>query len=234
MIPVLDVGESQGMITLAHWRAIATSGVRGIVARCGNGNNPADLTFARNRDGARGVSIGVGPYHVGFPLNPDGIHSGRNAATQALMHYNACAGLGSEDGEIRPVLDLEWPMPVDWPKWKLTASSVRGWTFDWGHASAKLYGRKPILYLYPDFDLHLLAGASAVELQAFTDLFDLWLARYEVAAPGTVAPWSAPILWQKSDGGGRLPSFAKVDEDVFLGDDDAWTAFLTSEGSNAG
>jgi lysozyme len=217
VIPVYDIGESQGLLTRAHWRVMKAGGLGGVYIRCGNGNSGVDPLFQVNLTNARSVAVPPGAYHVGFPLLPDAAHPGRGPEDQALAHYRASGGLGSAPGELRPVLDFEWPLPVDWPKWGLTAKSIRTWGLGYLPACEELHGKPPMLYTYPDFDLHVLAGATPEELALFAR-YDLWIARYGAASPGTIAPWKAPRFWQKSDGGGRLPNGYAVDEDVFLGD----------------
>jgi len=226
MIAVLDVGFPQGIITAKHWQEIARSGVRGVYCRCGNGNNLPDQTYAANVQGAQTAGLAVGPYAVGFPLPLSAPHPGRDPKTQALMHWQASKGVGSNAGHLPPALDLEWPAPMDWLKWAIGSASVRAWTRDYLAEAARLWKRSPVLYLYPDFWTHLARGATDAELEQLGE-YDLWLARYAVVMPGTLAggKWGAPTLWQKSDGGGRLPSGAPVDEDVFVGDEISWKEF---------
>jgi lysozyme len=226
VISLLDVGFPQGIVTMRAWQEIARSGVRGVYARCGNGNDQPDQTFASNVQGAQAAGLAVGPYAVGFPLPASAPHPGREPGSQALLHFTASKGVGSHPGDLPPALDLEWPAPADWLKWGITAKSVREWTVDYLEAAAKLWKRSPILYLYPDFWMHFADGATDAELEQLAD-YDLWLARYGVTSPGSLAggKWSTPTLWQKSDGGGRLPSGAPVDEDVFIGDEVSWREF---------
>jgi GH25 family lysozyme M1 (1,4-beta-N-acetylmuramidase) len=228
VIAILDVGAPQGLITAEHWQAIADSGVRGVYCRCGNGNNPPDSTFRANTDGARAVGLAVGAYAVGFPLPLDNGHPGRDPRTQALAHYGQSGGLGSKPGEMPPCMDFEWPLPVDWTRWGVAAAQTREWATEYRDAMTRLCPARPVLYTYPDFFTHVLAGASPEEIAEFGEWRE-WIARYRVVAPPTLSPWVAPTLWQKSDGGGKLPSGAPVDEDEFLGDEDAWTEFLSAD-----
>jgi GH25 family lysozyme M1 (1,4-beta-N-acetylmuramidase) len=224
---LLDLASPQGAISAAEWTMIAASGVVGVYCKCGNGNNPPDPTFAANVAGARSVGIVPGYYAVGFPLPEDGVNAGRGAVEQAQAHFAQAAGLGIVLGDLRPCLDFEWPLPVDWPHWKVTPKNARTWALTWLDETRRLSGRVPLIYLYPDFQVHLFAGVTPEELEQFAR-YPLWLAHYGVEQPGTLRPWAAPTLWQKSDGGARLPSGRSVDEDVFLGDADAWEAFRGS------
>ena len=44
--------------------------------------------------------------------------------------------------------------------------------------------------------------------------------------PATHPPWAAPTLWQFTDKY-PIPGFGTVDASIFLGDEDAFAAFLT-------
>lgn len=225
MIRVLDVGAPQGLITNAHWQAIAANGVRGVYCRCGNGNEAPDPTFDANVAGAQVAGLAVGAYAVGFPLPMTPEHVNRAARLQALAHVEQSGGMGMSRGEMPPCLDFEWPLPVDWPKWGVTASSARAWLREYRDTLSP-GSLRPVLYTYVDFWMHVIAGATAAEIVELGEGWDLWIARYGVSSPPTLPPWTEPKLWQKSDGGGRLPSGAPVDEDLFLGGEDEWQAFL--------
>lgn len=222
-----DIGSPQGTITPEQWATIDASGVRFVFLRCGNGNNAPDPLFATNLRNARAYAprVTIGPYHVGFPLPPSPEHPKREPEKQAEAHFAQAGGLGARAGELPPVLDFEWPLPKDWAQWGVTSDSAAAWGRAYLARMQQLCGgRAPLIYTYPDFWSHVsLAGADAVAPYA---TYPLWLARYEVNVPGTLPPWGAPLFWQKSNGGGRLPSGAPVDEDVFIGDEAAFQWFV--------
>jgi GH25 family lysozyme M1 (1,4-beta-N-acetylmuramidase) len=223
-IPVLDFASPQGNLSPGQWRKLADDGVAGIWAKCGNGNNKPDPTFRANIAGARTVEIAVGAYGVPFVLPLDeGHHPGRSPLDQAQTHFQQSGALGIVLGDLPPMVDLEWPAPVDWPQWGVTPAFARAFALLYLGETARLTGRSPFLYLYPDYEKHLFAGATQDELEAFAK-YRLWIARYGVTEPGSLPPWTAPTLWQKSDGGAVLPNGCRVDEDLFLGDADAWDA----------
>jgi|SRR5579859_305256 len=227
-IPVLDFASPQGNLSPAQWLELANRGVRGIWAKCGNGNNAADPTFRANVAGARGAGLVPGAYGAPFVLPLDEAnHPGRSPLDQAQAHFQQSGALGLVLGDLPPMVDLEWPEPKDWAQWGVTASFARAFALLYLGETRRLVGRRPLLYLYSDWALHLFAGATADELDAFAQ-YPLWIARYGVSAPGTIPPWASPTIWQKSGGGGVLPNGRPVDEDVFLGDVDAWEAFRQS------
>ncbi|HEY2509833.1 MAG TPA: glycoside hydrolase family 25 protein [Polyangiaceae bacterium] len=235
MIRIVDLGSPQGTLRREHWEEMARDGIRGAYLRCGNGNNGVDPTFRANLLGARAVGIAVGVYHVGFPLPASKLHPGRAPEEQAKMHFAASLGVGSKPGTMPPALDFEWPSPVEWAKWSVTPASAIAWATVYLAQMRQDVGRDAALYLYEDFGLHLAGGpfptpAENVDaLQRVLAPFassPFWLALYQGAAPGAFGPWTAPTIWQKSGGGGKLPNGAPVDEDLFLGNEDAWQVFL--------
>ena len=227
----LDVSSIQGKI---DWSAVAAAGVRFVVRKCGNGNNPPDCGFSDYLSGARAAGLVVGAYHVGFPLPTDPAHPGRAPSDQAKAHFDACQGLGSKPGELPPALDLEWPVPgsPEWTKYGCTASQVRAWALAYLEAAEQLWGRTPLLYDgFPDY-WAAIGGAS----EAGFAKYPLWVVNYpeqykgrtppDGASPALPGPWTAWSLWQHSGGGFHLPSGAPVDSDVFNGDETAFAAFL--------
>lgn len=226
-----DVSSIQGKI---DWAAVAASGVRFVVRKCGNGNDPPDPGFDSYLLGARAVGLAVGAYHVGFPLPPDSAHPGRAAVDQARAHFEACQKLGSAAGEIPPALDLEWPVPGTpaWSKYKCTPAQVRAWALAYLEEAEQLWGRLPLLYDgFPDY----WAGIDGGSEPAFAK-YPLWVVNYpekykgrtppDGASPPIPAPWTNWTLWQHSGGGLHLPSGVPVDSDVFNGDEAAFSVFL--------
>lgn len=217
----IDVSIAQGGVI--DWVAVARSGVRFAMIRCGNGNEAADPAFARSAKMARAAGLIIGAYHVGFPLPEDRAHPGRSPIDQARAHFEASGGLGSHDGEMPPSLDLEWPVPgtFEWRKYGCSNDQVRSWALDYLAEAERLHGRAPMIYdgfpiYWRDID-----GANEPRFARYP----LWWVDYR---PGTAppAPWTTWALHQIDGGGGHLPSGAPVDEDVFAGNEDAFAAFL--------
>jgi lysozyme len=215
----IDVSAVQGDV---DWGRVAASGVRFAIMKCAQGNEAGrDATFARNVAGARNAGLAVGCYLFGYPL-PAG-KEGRDPVEQAKIHYAKCDRVGTRDGELPPALDLEWPAPEDWARWQCNAAQVRDWGLAYLDAAKALWGRIPLVYTYPWFWQHVRAAGA---LDRYAE-YPLWLADYSRdTAPHVPAPWTTATLRQTSGGGGKLPSGAPVDENVFGGDEDDWAAFL--------
>ncbi len=196
------------------WPAVAATGVRFAMVRCADGNNSPDHTFRTNIDGARAAGIPVGAYHGIFPLT----HI--DPIQQANAHYTASGGLGSSIGELPPGIDLEWPAPQNWVKWGCTAPQIRAWALAYLAESARLHGCKPMVYVYPDFAIHLQVANEP----AFAE-YPLWMADYTPPFD-PVAPWKSAVMFQTSGGTAlKLPGGVPVDEDI-IADEDTLAALL--------
>ena len=217
------------------WAKVAASGVSFVYAKCGNGNDAPDGSFASHLAGARSAGLIVGAYHVGFPLKPDPAHPGREPEAQAQAHFNQSGGLGIAAGQLPPALDLEWPIPgsPEWHQYGLSAAFVRGWALAYLAEVQRLWGLTPVLYDgFPDYVA--ASGIDAAAEPSFAN-YPLWLVDYPLplahAWPndGSLAvvppPWLDWTLWQVNGGGAKLPDGRPVDADVFNGDLGALQAF---------
>lgn len=217
----IDISSVQGNVI--DWAAVAKSGVRFAMIKCGNGNNAPDPSFSRAVFGARRAGIVVGPYHVGFPLPPDPAHPGRGPVEQARAHFAASAGVGTLDGELPPALDLEWPAPgtPEWTKYGCSGPQVRTWALAYLAEAERLYGRSPLVY--DGFPIYWkeIDGAN----EPMFAHYPLWWVDYR-AGTQPPKPWSTWALHQINGGGGHLPSGAPVDEDTFNGSEEEWQDFL--------
>lgn len=208
-IPFLDLSSVQGGLTISDVRVLVQRGTRGLIFKCGNGNNGKDPYFGPNLATAKlgGPSLVLGCYHFAYPLADDTLHPNRNPEDQALLHYSQSQGLGGLVGELTPTLDLEWPTPEQWGHWNVDAAFIRDWALRYGKKMRDLVNRERILlYSYPWF---LQKLAPSVE---FLDVFELWIASYSTS-PIQAAPWAGWSMWQTSGGGGILPDGAPVDTD---------------------
>ncbi len=207
MIEGLDVGAPQGLITAAHWLAVKAQGKRFILARCVEGLGSIDATFAANVAGAKAVGLPVGAY---FPLHPD-----LDPVKQALDHFTACKGLGTNPGELAPWLDIELTRGR-------TPAEVLAATIAWANAASLLWRRRIVVYTYEDFDHAELAGVAGGASLAGTDLSMAW---YNPSSPPVPPPWARVTWWQNSGGKAyHLPSYAPCDTDVFLGTEEEFAA----------
>ena len=189
----IDVSIIQGTI---DWQAVANSGVKFCVIRCGVGNDGIDSNYAKNVSGAKAAGIKVACYHFVYPLPSDPTKPLRDPKAQAQYHFNASLG------ELA-CCDWEWPEPKDWAKWGCSAAQINQWTLDYLAEYERLSGKKMIVYTYPDF-------AKNVQPDPQFANYQLWIASYQ-ASPAIPHPWTDFVLWQS--GQGKLPNGVPVDLD---------------------
>jgi lysozyme len=220
MILGVDVYAGYGRI---DWVRAQAAGVRFAILKCVQGNDGKDSRFDENFEGCRNAGIPAAPYLFGYPLPSDPKHPGRGPEEQARALHAACRGLGSQDGDLPPVLDIEWPPHFEkdkgtskildrWTKWNVDGASIVAWSLACLAELERLFGRTPIVYTYPHFWASL---GEAGKNPAFAK-YPLWIANYthlkdwmppEGAKPIVPAPWTDWTLWQFSaDGSGvRIP-----------------------------
>jgi GH25 family lysozyme M1 (1,4-beta-N-acetylmuramidase) len=227
----IDVSDVQS--ARIDWAGITKQGVAFTYHRCGNMNDAPDPNFAVRIKEAHDAGLLCGAYAVAAPIPVDPAHPGREPEVQAKNHYEQCGGLGSGAGELKPMLDLEYPVPgsADWKKFGCTASFVRQWTLTYLEVATSLWGVKPVLYDgFPDFWI----GIDGSSEPKFAE-YDLWVVDYPAMWSHTwpsddnllviPRPWTKWTLWQANGGGCRLPDGVPVDGDVFCGDLTALQAF---------
>lgn len=207
MIPGVDVGSPQGVISPVAWKLI--HGERPwSVHRCMQSVDQGDRTYGANLANARAAGQVVGAYFVLFPwVDP---------IAQARAWFAACGGLGSKGDGLAPSLDFE--LDHDGAR-AMTPVQVFAALIACVQEMTRLWGRAPTLYTYPFFWHAMLAGASSAEL-AIVASCALWFAAYKTAGPPTPpTPWAKVTFWQESGGDEyKTPAGAPCDADFFLGD----------------
>jgi lysozyme len=224
MLLGIDVWEGYGPI---DWtRARDEGAVRFAIAKCTQGNDGKDPRFDQYVAGAKAAGVPVGAYHYGYALPyGDGFPAGRSPEEQARRFFEACKGLGSQAGELPPVLDMEFPARWDrrkvdaagnlidqWARWRVDGEFIARWTLAFLQAAEDLFKRVPVLYTYPDFWARLGAHGKLPEFQRYP----LWIASYIRAneksfptgeKPLIPAPWTEFAIWQFSADGSpaRVP-----------------------------
>lgn len=214
----VDTSRIQPVLTSHEWRR---TGLDFAYIKSGNGNGEPDECFVPQMTNARTAGLAVGAYHVGFPLRHDPRFPGRDPEEQARAHFMLSGALGQLPGTMPIALDLEWPEPKDWAHWQIDAAFILQWAKTYLEVMEHSSGRTPIIYTYPDFWTHVASGQDT----AWIKRYGLWLAAYDVEVPPGLEPWTECVLWQRGGGTGYLEG-CPVDEDVFLGDDEAWDRFL--------
>jgi GH25 family lysozyme M1 (1,4-beta-N-acetylmuramidase) len=209
----LDVSAAQGVV---DWPSIAALGCRFAILKCSEGNRPGwDPQFERNVAGAKAAGLVVGAYHFAYPLPNSG--GDRDPQSQAQHAFALSGGLGTRPGDLAPAFDFEWPAPPEWAKWGCDPAQLRAWALAYLVAAEALWGRKPMLYTYPDFWAHV-GGASEPAFAAYP----LWMASYPHGSawpidgdkPAIPKPWADWACWQFTGGGMHLPNATPVDFDV--------------------
>lgn len=204
-----DVSSVQGAVNWANTPADFA------YIKCCTGNDAGvDPQFQNNVTGCKANNIPCGAYFFAYPLPPG--KPGRDPKDQAAIFYNKSSGLGMLQGDLPPVLDLEWPELGDWVKWGCSASQIVDWTVSCLAEMTSLWGKLPVVYTYPYF-MSCLAAVNLDRLAAYP----LWIADYTFPssrpndgnAPRKVAPWDTWTIWQHSGGGIKLPNGCPVDGD---------------------
>lgn len=212
MIKGIDASSVQGLLQVD---ALDAAGVRFLIHKCKQGNDGKDPYFERNVAAARAKGWHVGAYHFLYPIPK------LDPAAQADGFF-AASTLGQADGELPPALDLEWPDPdAGWAKWGCTPAQICDWSRRCVERVAELYGRKPLIYIYPYFAQRLASGGDMSWLAEYP----LWIASYE-PKPRIPKPWNSWSVWQyDGNGGARMPNGVDADFNWFNGDEAALEAF---------
>jgi len=227
-IPAFDCFSGYGR---PDFGLVAASGIRAMWHQCGQGNEPGhdDRLFLSNTEAAAANGIAVGAYFFPFPL-PEGRYPngtrilGRSPEEQVERFATLSLFLGSKVGELSPMIDAEWPAPIDWARWGCTAPQISEWLRVFAELVHQQWGRLPLIYTYPDFWRHLISGGADV---SWASRYRLWAAAYTHLGPGVprdtehppvLAPWGDNWdVWQYSAQGSseRIPgvSVPVVDRD---------------------
>jgi GH25 family lysozyme M1 (1,4-beta-N-acetylmuramidase) len=236
----LDVSSVQGKV---DWTSVASMGCEFAFLKCSEGNKGTDpifndaaflvdaqraagvmgrdIRFLENVSGARKNGLLVAPYHFAYPLPHQEGNPLRDPAAQAKFAFDCAEGLGSQHGELPPMLDLEWPEPTQWNKWGCNATQIIAWALEYLDAAGSYWGCAPVIYTYPDFWTHL--GGAHEPLFAG---YPLCIANYlhptdwpkASDRPHVLSPWTDWTFWQFTGGQMRLPNGTPCDFEVFNGD----------------
>lgn len=219
MIRGIDVSSVQGVVPYAS----LPPDVRFCVAKCKQGNDGKDPTFAANMRAGADHGIIMGGYHFAYPLPH------LDPKVQAQGFFEASGGHGCVAGELPPFLDAEWPEPTTWAKWGCNPRQISDWLAGCSEHMHTLFGTKPVLYTYPWWWASISKGVDV----SWAAEYPLWIASYpgggwpkEGAKPALPKPWTNWTFWQFDGNGGlRLPNGVDADFNVFNGDEAALRAF---------
>jgi GH25 family lysozyme M1 (1,4-beta-N-acetylmuramidase) len=190
----LDVSSVQATIDFS-----ALSNIEFLIAKCGNGNDGIDPTYANNYSGAVAAGLTAYTYHFVFPIGlPSTIaNPNRTPEEQAEYHFTAC---------LRPAAcDLEWPPVASWAQYDCSASQINDWGLRYCERYKSLAG-SVMLYTFPDF-------ANSVGFTSDWLAYPLWAASY-AQTPLIPKPWEGFAVWQTSGGAYILPNGIRTDTNL--------------------
>jgi GH25 family lysozyme M1 (1,4-beta-N-acetylmuramidase) len=248
LVRALDVSGFQPPI---DWGLVRDEGFKAVWARAAHGNDKdrpgvgigkdgTDVMFRKHAQGARQAGLHVGMYAVAYPLPH------LNPITQADWFFERSDTLGTQDGELAPALDFEWPPShspgqkpfAEWKRWGCTGGQMLAWALMCCIHMEHLWKRPPVLYTYPWF-WKTVTSATDVDPAHLQEIgrFTPWLAGgpyYEKATTVWVptskdvkrwfpklSPWDqkdGPWVWQHDGTGGLSVGKADVDMNVMTAD----------------
>jgi lysozyme len=142
------------------WRKLREQGFKFAIMKATESTNIVDPLFATHWAGARAEGILRGAYHY--------LHAGEDAGKQANLFIST---VGSDQGELPPIVDLEDAANEDQSNSKIIASCKA--ILD---LIEKSFGRKPIVYSRRNYmDQHMTINGKAPD---WAKDYDLWLAQY--------------------------------------------------------
>jgi lysozyme len=217
-----DVSSVQGKVP---WDKVAADPrFKFAIVKCYTGNDGKDPFYMVNIEAARGAGLRVGAYYFAYPLPH------LDPKDQARNFFAVCGGIGTQPGDLPPILDAEWPAPEGFAKWNCTPQQVREWVLACLQEMERLWGVTPMVYSYPYWE-------ASVHTELLPELarFPLHQANYEYNgkippegySPKVAKPWDkATIVQFDGNGGLKLPNGADVDVNMFIGTEADWQAFL--------
>ncbi len=203
MVHGVDVSKWQGDV---DWNAVRTSGASFAFIKATEGADHSDDMFLANWRAAAAAGMPRGAYHFYYFC--------RTANEQAAWFIR---NVPKERGSLPPVLDMEWNHQSRTCPQRPAPQVVRAEMDAYLNAVERHYGRRPVIYVTPDFyaenELWRMAG------EAF------WL-RSVANHPSVVYPGQDWHFWQYT-GTGMVPGIAgRADINAFAGTPGQWRAWL--------
>lgn len=199
----IDVSRWQGEI---DWRGVRASGASFAFIKATEGGDVLDPMFHANWAAARRAGVPRGAYHFWYHCRP--------AAEQARWFIEHAP---REPGALPPVLDIEWNHLSRTCPLRPDPTHVRAEMNTFIGMLARHYGKRPLIYVTPDFyrdnDLGRIRGGR------------FWL-RSVAGHPEAVYPGQDWTFWQYT-GTGLVPGIAgHADINVFAGNRAQWRTWL--------
>ncbi len=238
----VDVSQYQGIITDGIAEALVAEGCAFAYCRGAIGNETGiDSRFLANVEVFRRNGIAAGAYLFPFPLPH------LDPIAQAEQHVRLIEGLGSNVGDLAPMIDAEWPpretrlangtIEATWVKWKCTPAQIRGWLVRYGARLDELSGCDCPYYTYRYWD-DCIEGWLSPEIRARRLVLADYTMQGRVPTDDELARVKVPRGWDRitilqHDGDGylRMPADgADVDWNVML-DPQTWRGSRVSRAS---
>jgi lysozyme len=185
------------------------------------GNDKPDPDYDEFVAGTQAEDLVPGAYIFFYPLADDPNHPGRSPEDQVNAAFKMTQGLGAKPGELPFMIDIEWPPPTDWSKWKDTAPLIRDKCISALERIKLLWGRTPVIYTEPWFWKSMLVAGDC---GYFKD-FPLFIAG---SAPVILEPWSDWTFWQQTGSEVYPKGCGKTDRDVFNGTSEQFAALINA------
>ncbi len=196
----IDVALYQKAI---DWTKVKASGQTFAFIKATQGQAITDPYFAANWSQAKAAGLPRGAYHF-YENDGDGL-----AQAQRFV-----AVIGSDHGELPPVVDVEDPNGT------ANINDLKGCL----DTIEVALGRKPIIYTANWYWNPTRWGGPV----AWARQYDLWVATYNAANPVVPSDWTSWRFWQTSMGA-VAGIAAAVDVDVFNGSGDDLLAWLQAK-----
>ena len=199
-----DVSKYQGDV---DWVTARANGVSFAFIKGTEGGDRVDDHFAQNYAATKAAGIPRSAYHFYYFCTP--------AATQARWFIQ---NVPNDPFALPPVLDMEWNAQSPTCKLRPNAETVRSEMQVWLSIVERHYGKRPIIYVTPDFFEENLVG----HFQKYP-----YFLRTVADHPSQKYPGQKWVFWQYS-GTGSIPGIkGNADMNVFVGSPSAWKKWVS-------
>jgi lysozyme len=201
-----DVSKYQGEV---DWQTAKANGVSFAFVKATEGGDRVDDLFAQNYAATRAAGIPRSAYHFYYFCTP--------AAAQARWFIR---NVPRDASALPHVLDMEWNHKSPTCKLRPDPETVRSEMKIWLSMIEAHYGKRPVIYVTPDFYDDNLKGYFPDHQYFLRTVADHPAQRY----PGQ--KW---VFWQYS-GTGRIPGVkGDADMNVFAGSLSSWKAWASGK-----
>ncbi len=200
-----DVSKYQGDI---DWQTAKANGVSFAFIKATEGGDRVDEKFAQNFSSAKAAGVPRSGYHFFYFCTP--------ASVQADWYI---ANVPRDPSALPPVLDVEWNHKSPTCTKRPAPEVVRQEMSIWLAKVERHYGKRPIIYVTPDF--------YAENLEGHFQNYEFFL-RSVADHPSNIYPGRKWAFWQYS-GTGNIPGIrGNADMNVFAGSPSAFRKWVAA------